>query len=68
VPIPAGTGAPKKVRKMVLEQGVPSSLRGRVWGWFMSASLSARVPGLYEQLLAHDKGQPTPDIDADVAR
>lgn len=28
-------GAPKKVRKLAAESGVPASLRGKVWAWFL---------------------------------
>lgn len=66
-PLPSGTAPPKKVRKIVLESGVPSSLRGKVWAWFMSSQMSARVPGLYQELLDHDKGQADEQIERDVA-
>lgn len=60
-------GPPKKVRKLVLEAGIPSSLRGRVWAWFMASSMSARVPGLFDQLLNHDRGASDARIDDDIA-
>ncbi|ODN97903.1 hypothetical protein I350_07538 [Cryptococcus amylolentus CBS 6273] len=56
----------KKVRKLVIESGVPNSLRGRVWAWFMAGTLSARVPGLYGELLEHDKGLEDDRIERDV--
>ncbi|WVO15266.1 hypothetical protein L204_102922 [Cryptococcus depauperatus] len=56
----------KKVRKLVLESGVPNSLRGKVWAWFMAGTLSARVGGLYAELLGHDKGNEDERIDIDV--
>ncbi|TYJ52193.1 hypothetical protein B9479_007208 [Cryptococcus floricola] len=56
----------KKVRKFVIESGVPNSLRGRVWAWFMAGTLSARVPGLYGELLEHDKGLEDDRIERDV--
>ncbi len=62
------SGPPKKVRKLAVEAGIPSSLRGKVWAWFMSSSMSARVPGLYQQLLAHDRGKWGEAIDRDVVR
>ncbi len=65
-PVPSG-GPPKKVRKLVLEAGIPSSLRGKVWAWFMAPSMSARVPGLFNELLTHDKGASDVRIGADVA-
>lgn len=65
---PLGNSSPpKKVRKLAIDSGIPSSLRGKVWAWFMSSSMSARVPGLYQQLLAHDKGKWGDAIDRDVA-
>jgi hypothetical protein len=64
--MPAG-GPPKKVRKLVMDVGIPGSLRGKVWAWFMASSMSARVPGLFNQLLDHDKGTYDNRIDADVA-
>ncbi|ORY26333.1 rab-GTPase-TBC domain-domain-containing protein [Naematelia encephala] len=65
-PLRAGTAPPKKVRKLVLDAGIPASLRGRVWAWFMSGQMSARVPGLYQELLDHDKGQADEQIERDV--
>lgn len=61
-------GAPKKVRKLAVENGIPSSLRGRVWAWFMAPSMSARVPGLYDELCGHDRLSVSDDqIEHDVA-
>ena len=65
-PIPAG-GPAKKVRKLVLEAGIPSSLRGKVWAWFLSGSMSARVAGLFTELLDHDKGGNS-RVDEDIAK
>jgi len=65
-PIPAG-GPSKKVRKLVIEHGIPSSLRGKVWAWFMASSMSARVPGLFAELCGHDKPSAADDqIDRDI--
>ncbi|ODO08309.1 hypothetical protein L198_00032 [Cryptococcus wingfieldii CBS 7118] len=61
-----GAQPAKKVRKFVIESGVPNSLRGRVWAWFMAGTLSARVPGLYGELLEHDKGLEDDRIERDV--
>ncbi|KAL7422049.1 hypothetical protein Q5752_003822 [Cryptotrichosporon argae] len=66
-PLSPGSAPPKKVKKLVLDAGVPASLRGRVWAWFMSAQMSARVPGLYQELLGHDKGNAQAQIDRDVS-
>ncbi|WWD03223.1 hypothetical protein V865_001274 [Kwoniella europaea PYCC6329] len=66
-PLPPNTPPPKKVRKLVLDAGVPSSLRGKVWAWFMANTLSARTPGLYQELIAHDNGLEDERIDKDVA-
>ncbi|WVQ79628.1 hypothetical protein IAT38_001728 [Cryptococcus sp. DSM 104549] len=65
-PLLSGSTPPKKVRKLVLEAGVPNSLRGRVWAWFMAGTLSARVPGLYQELLEHDRGREDERIERDV--
>ncbi|UOH83298.1 hypothetical protein LQV05_006023 [Cryptococcus neoformans] len=64
-PLPAN-GPPKKVRKLVLEAGIPNSLRGKVWAWFMAKALMARVPGLYHELLEHDKRPEDERIEEDV--
>ncbi|KAK4687838.1 hypothetical protein P7C73_g2277, partial [Tremellales sp. Uapishka_1] len=66
-PLQPGTTPPRKVRKLVLETGIPASLRGKVWAWFMAGSMSARTPGLYQDLLSHDKGLEDERIDRDVA-
>ena len=34
--VPPG-GPPKRVKRYVMEGGVPSSLRGKVWGWFIGS-------------------------------
>jgi len=66
-PMPAG-GPSKKVRKLVIEHGIPSSLRGKVWAWFMASSMFARVPGLFAELCGHDKPSSADDrIDHDIA-
>ena len=49
-PLTAGSQAPKKIRKLVQESGIPPSLRGKVWGWFMASNMPERRPGLFEQL------------------
>ncbi|WWC69886.1 uncharacterized protein I206_103829 [Kwoniella pini CBS 10737] len=66
-PLPANTQPPKKVKKLVLDAGVPSSLRGKVWAWFMANTLSARTPGLYQELIEHDNGLEDEKITKDVA-
>lgn len=60
--------APKKVRRLVVEQGIPASLRGRVWDWFMSNGLSGRVDGLFSRLLTNEPGEFDEQIDRDVSR
>jgi hypothetical protein len=53
---PLGSSAPpKKVRKLAIEAGIPASLRGRVWAWFMTPIMTARRPGLYQELLDHNR-------------
>lgn len=64
-PLPA-SGVPKKVRKLVLESGIPGSLRGKVWAWFMAPQMSARRNGLYHELLDHDKGAADDKMDKDI--
>ncbi|WVF71143.1 hypothetical protein IAT40_005940 [Kwoniella sp. CBS 6097] len=66
-PLPANTQPPKKVKKLVLDAGVPSSLRGKVWAWFMANTLSAKTPGLYQELIEHDNGNEDERIDRDIA-
>ncbi|OCF31932.1 hypothetical protein I316_06314 [Kwoniella heveanensis BCC8398] len=66
-PLPANTQPPRKVKKLVLDAGVPSSLRGKVWAWFMANTLSAKTPGLYQELIEHDNGNEDERIDRDVA-
>ncbi|WWC62211.1 uncharacterized protein I303_104806 [Kwoniella dejecticola CBS 10117] len=66
-PLPPNTQPPKKVRKLVLDAGVPSSLRGKVWAWFMAGTLSARTSGLYQELIEHDNGLENERINKDVA-
>ncbi|WVQ99720.1 hypothetical protein IAU59_006862 [Kwoniella sp. CBS 9459] len=66
-PLPPNTQPPKKVKKLVLDAGVPSSLRGKVWAWFMANTLSAKTPGLYQELIEHDNGNEDERIDKDVA-
>ena len=66
-PIPSG-GASKKVRRLATESGIPSSLRGKVWAWFMSPSMTARVAGLYGELCGHEKSSLyDAQIEQDVA-
>lgn len=59
---------PKKIRKLAIESGIPASLRGRVWAWFMMPIMSARRPGLYQELLEHDRDDKklAQRIDSDV--
>ena len=66
-PMPSG-GAPKKVKKLATESGIPASLRGKVWAWFMSGATSARQPGLYAELCSHERPSAADQqIDHDVA-
>ncbi|WVR06760.1 hypothetical protein IAU60_003795 [Kwoniella sp. DSM 27419] len=67
VPLPPNSQAPKKVKKLVLDAGVPASLRGKVWAWYMAHTLSARTPGLYQELIEHDNGLEDDRIDKDIA-
>ncbi|KAL1411371.1 hypothetical protein Q8F55_002327 [Vanrija albida] len=53
-PLPHGQQASKKVRRMVIEQGIPASLRGKVWGWLMSNGQSGRVDFLFQRLLTNE--------------
>ena len=51
-----------------MEAAIPGSLRGKVWAWFLTASMSARMPGLFSQFLDHDaKGSSDERIDSDIA-
>ncbi|RXK39913.1 hypothetical protein M231_02847 [Tremella mesenterica] len=59
---------PRKIRKLVLENGIPSSLRGRVWTWFLSSQMIARRKGLYQELLEHDKGFIDQQIEYDIKK
>jgi hypothetical protein len=67
---PLSGAAPKKVRKLAIEHGVPASLRGRVWAWFMAGHMSAKRPGLYQELLDHWKANEALErrVDLDVER
>lgn len=65
-PLPPHTPSPKKARKLALEGGIPASLRGRVWAWFMSGTMSARKPGLYAQLLEHERSDVEGRLERDV--
>jgi hypothetical protein len=58
----------KRVRKLAIEHGIPASLRGKVWAWFMAGHMSARRPGLYHELLDHWRGKDElgKQIDDDV--
>ena len=51
-----------------MEAAIPGSLRGRVWTWFMTSFMSARTPGLFNQLLNHEaKGSSDERINSDIA-
>lgn len=67
-PLSHGQQPPKKVRRLVIEQGVPNSLRGRVWGWFMSNGMNGRVDGLFQRLVSNEAGPFDDQIDRDVAK
>lgn len=67
-PIPYNGSAPKKVRRLVIEQGVPPSVRGRVWDWYLSNGLSGRVDGLFSRLLTNEPGEFDDQINCDVGR
>ena len=49
-PIPAD-GAPKKIRKLASESGIPASLRGKVWAWFLGPLLPRREAGRFQELV-----------------
>jgi hypothetical protein len=49
-PIPA-EGAPKKIRKLASESGIPASLRGKVWAWFLGPLMPRREAGRFEELV-----------------
>lgn len=67
-PLNRGQAVPKKVKRMIIEQGVPASLRGRIWGWLMSNGVSGRVPGLFSRLISNEAGPFDAQIDQDVAK
>lgn len=67
-PLSHGQQPPKKVRRLVIEQGVPNSLRGRVWGWFMSNGMNGRVDGLFQRLVSNEAGPFDDQIERDVAK
>lgn len=67
-PLSHGQQPPKKVRRLVIEQGVPNSLRGRVWGWFMSNGMNGRVGGLFQRLVSNEAGPFDDQIERDVAK
>lgn len=65
-PLGRGQTPGKKVRRLVIEQGIPASLRGRVWEWFMSSGMSGRVEGLFNRLLSDEPTAYDDMIDRDV--
>jgi len=48
-PVPSD-GAPKKARRLASESGIPASLRGKVWAWFLSPTIPKREPGKFNEL------------------
>lgn len=67
-PLSHGQQPPKKVRRLVIEQGIPNSLRGRVWGWLMSNGMNGRVDGLFQRLVSNEEGEFDEQIERDVAK
>lgn len=67
-PLNRNQAIPKKVKRMIIEQGVPASLRGRIWGWLMSNGVSGRVPGLFSRLVSNEPSPFDAQIDHDVAK
>jgi hypothetical protein len=67
-PLTRGSIIPKKVKRTIIEQGVPASLRGRIWGWLMSNGTSGRVPGLFQRLVSNEPGPYDAQIDQDVPK
>jgi hypothetical protein len=51
---------------MAIEYGVPASLRGKVWGWFMSNGMNGRVNGLFARLVTNEEGPFDVQIERDV--
>lgn len=56
----------KKIKKLLLE-GVPSSVRGRVWG-HITDSKARRMEGLFEQLIKKAPQQLIPIVEQDIER
>lgn len=56
----------KKVKKLLLE-GVPSSVRGRVWG-HITDSKARRMEGLFEQLVRKAPQHLIPIVEQDIER
>ncbi|GMK53934.1 hypothetical protein CspeluHIS016_0105200 [Cutaneotrichosporon spelunceum] len=67
-PLSRGADIPKKVKRTIIEQGVPASLRGRTWGWLMSNGSSGRVPGLFQRLVSNEPSPYDAQIDQDVPK
>jgi len=59
-------GAPKKVRKLAAESGIPASLRGKVWGWFLAPYIK-RDAGDYMSLVTRG-GEFDEKTEADINR
>ena len=49
-PLPSD-GAPKKIRKLASESGIPASLRGKVWAWFLGPLMPRREAGRFQELV-----------------
>lgn len=49
-------GAPKKIRKLASESGIPASLRGKVWAWFLGPLMPRREVGRFEELVNRGGG------------
>ncbi|BEJ16396.1 hypothetical protein CspHIS471_0510010 [Cutaneotrichosporon sp. HIS471] len=67
-PLSRGADIPKKVKRTIIDQGVPASLRGRTWGWLMSNGTSGRVPGLFQRLVSNEPSPYDAQIDQDVPK
>ncbi|ORX35590.1 rab-GTPase-TBC domain-domain-containing protein [Kockovaella imperatae] len=62
--VPSG-GPSKKVKKYVSEGGVPGSLRGKVWSWF----LNALSTGMYDKMVSEGRRTSSDQqIERDIAR
>jgi TBC1 domain family member 10 len=65
--IPASTAKKNKRVKKLVQEGVPSSVRFKVWSHLMD-SKARKVPGVYSQLGSRPKVPAFGDIERDVRR